>query len=358
MNKRLLNSLKRIACVAVVGFLASTCSIEMKADDLLKSNYDLGGMLNIYKETKDTLVLNGIEVKRDYITRNYNSYRKDIEYIVVHDTDNRDKGADAEMHTKYYQTNTRGASAHYTVDDGIIINNVREEHSAYHCGDGHGRNGITNSNSIGIEMCVNSDGDYDKTFKNTQTLVKHLMEKYDVPFDKVVMHRDASGKGCSRKMIEEDLWKTFKDGLRDDYDLTSDVKVIEDKETFALNESVDFLEEASWTSNVQSKLEQGTHVKLLGQDSQWSKVELISDTDDKKSGFVPNTSLESKESIGKAELKAPTYLRTNKSWSAAPYDIIVNANEELNVYETDSEWTLVAVNGTYGYISTDMLKMK
>ena len=35
----------------------------------------------------------------------------------------------------FYQNNKRGASAHYTVDEGAIINNVRDEHSAQHVGD-------------------------------------------------------------------------------------------------------------------------------------------------------------------------------------------------------------------------------
>lgn len=358
MNKRLLKNLRRIVCLTIVGFLASNSIVEMKADSLLHNNYDLSGMLDIYKETKNTLVINGIEVERNYITRNYSTYRKDIEYIVVHDTDNKSVGANAAMHTNYYQNNKRGASAHYTVDEGAIINNVRDEHSAQHVGDGKGKYGITNSNSIGVEMCVNADGDYDKAFKNTQALVKHLMEKYNIPIERVVKHQDASGKMCPKTMIEKGLWDTFKAGLVDNYDLSSDVDKDLETSTFTLNESVDLLKEASWTSESIVKLEKGTYVQLLGQDSQWSKVEMTSDTGDKKIGFVPNTTLEGKEALGKAELKVPTYLRVSKSWSAAPYDLLINNNEELDVYETDNEWTLVSYKGIYGYLSTDMLKMK
>lgn len=358
MNKRLLKNLRRIACLTVVGLLASNSIVEMKADSLLHNDYDLSGMLDIYKETKNTLVINGIEVERNYITRNYSTYRKDIKYIVVHDTDNKAVGANAAMHTNYYQNNTRGASAHYTVDDKAIVNNVRDEHSSQHVGDGKGKYGITNSNSIGVEMCVNADGDYDKAFKNTQALVKYLMEKYNIPIERVVKHQDASGKMCPKTMIEKGLWDTFKAGLVDNYDLSSDVDKDLETSSFTLNESVDLFKEASWISESIIKLEKGTYVQLLGQDSQWSKVEMTSDTGDKKIGFVPNTTIEGRKAISKAELKVPTYLRITKSWSAAPYDLLINSNEELDVYETDDEWTLVSYNGTYGYLSTDMLKMK
>ena len=210
-------------------------------------------------------------------------------------------------------------------------------------------------------MCVNSDGDFKKTFETTQELVKHLMSKYDIPPERVVMHRDASGKNCSRKMIEEGLWDDFKRGIGDkNYGPSEEEKSSMKGEDFSLNEDVDLYKEGSWTSEILGKLEADTRVKLLSQDSQWSEIELITEVDggngDKiKHGYVVNTSLESKESIGKGKLKLSTYLRVNKSWSSAPYDIIMSANDEVNVYDRDDEWTLVSVDGTYGYVSSDMI---
>ncbi|RKD25206.1 N-acetylmuramoyl-L-alanine amidase [Caminicella sporogenes DSM 14501] len=85
------------------------------------------------------------------------------------------------------------------------------------CGDGEGKYSITNHNSIGIEVCVNEDGDYDKAVENTVDLVKYLMEKHDVPLDRVVRHYDVSRKICPRSMSENNWgkWLEFKRKLRE-----------------------------------------------------------------------------------------------------------------------------------------------
>ena len=52
------------------------------------------------------------------------------------------------------------------VDDSNIIQTVDyTKNYSWHCGDGEGKYGITNKNSIGIEICVNSDGNYAKAFQ-------------------------------------------------------------------------------------------------------------------------------------------------------------------------------------------------
>lgn len=61
-------------------------------------------------------------------------------------------------------------------------------------GYGTALNGCTNYNSISIEMCVNSDGDFSKTLFNTIELVKELLRQY--PQAKVCRHWDVSRKNC------------------------------------------------------------------------------------------------------------------------------------------------------------------
>ena len=360
MKKR--NLQKVIASFAILGVVVAANTTTLNASTLLSSNnYDIKGMLNIYKENKDTLDINGIHVTRDYITRNYSDHRKKIEYIVIHDTDNRDPKADAAMHSSYYQNNKRGASAHYTVDDSHIVNNVREEDSAYHCGDGYGKNGITNSNSIGIEMCVNSDGDFSKTMRNAEELAKYLMHKYDLPPERVVMHRDASGKNCSRKMIEEGLWDDFKRAVGDSHygenegESTNDKKLKADT-VLTVKEDTNALKEGSWVSETLEQVKAGATVKLLSQDSQWSKVKLGTEFGEKV-GYILNTALAEKEVVAKGEVKTATYLRVSRNWSEAPYDIIVKAGDKVNVYELDKDWVQISINGTYGYIASDMINI-
>ena len=139
-----------------------------------------------------------------------------IKYIVVHDTGNSNRGAGAMAHFNYVNTNSRGASAHYFVDDKGIVQFVGDSRSAGAVGDGKGRFGITNRNSISVEMCINSDGDYNKTYFNTVELVKNLMVKFNVPIDRVVRHYDASRKSCPNHMKVDNWakWWKFKEDVK------------------------------------------------------------------------------------------------------------------------------------------------
>lgn len=150
-------------------------------------------------------------VKYNFSSRNNN----DIEYIVIHDTGNKSKGADANAHFNFFNTADRQSSAHYFVDDTQILRIIRDEDKSWHCGDGKGRYGIKNENSIGIEMCINSDGDFNKTVSNTIELTAYLMDKYNIDINNVVRHYDASRKICPNIMSKNNwmLWDEFKENL-------------------------------------------------------------------------------------------------------------------------------------------------
>src|SRR5690606_24633471 len=76
----------------------------------------------------------------------------------------------------------------------------------WHAGDGRGPG---NTKSIGIEICVNSDGDYEKAKENAAWLVRKLMKKLNIPIDRVVQHNRWSGKNCPRRMSAEGKWGHF-----------------------------------------------------------------------------------------------------------------------------------------------------
>lgn len=147
---------------------------------------------------------------------NYSRCGSRILYIVVHDTGNSSRGAGAMAHKNYVANNRRGASAHYFVDDSSIVQFVGDSRSAGAVGDGKGKYGITNRNSISVEMCINSDGDYNKTYFNTVELVKNLMLKFNVPLSRVVRHYDASRKSCPNHMKANNWskWWKFKEDIK------------------------------------------------------------------------------------------------------------------------------------------------
>ena len=139
-----------------------------------------------------------------------------IKYIVIHDTGNKSRGANADAHFNYFNSGDRGSSADFFVDDTQILQvNDYNKYYTWHCGDGNGKYGITNNNSIGVEICVNSDGNYDVAFNKTVELVKRLMSELNIHIDRVVRHYDASRKNCPASMSGNDwaLWETFKGQL-------------------------------------------------------------------------------------------------------------------------------------------------
>lgn len=151
-------------------------------------------------------------VKRNFSSRGKNPK---ILYLVIHDTGNTAAGANALNHRNYVGTNSRKASAHYFVDDHSIVQFVGDSFAAHAVGDGHGKYGITNQNSLNVEMCINSDGDYAKTYKNTVELTKNIMKKFNIPFERVVRHYDASRKNCPGHMSKNNwkAWWKFKEDI-------------------------------------------------------------------------------------------------------------------------------------------------
>ena len=145
-----------------------------------------------------------------------------IRYIVVHDTGNPSRGANATAHYNYFNGGDRSSSADFFVDDTqVLCVNDYYKYYTWHCGDGHGKYGITNRNSVGIEFCINVDSDRDKTLERTAQLVRELMQEINIPIDRVVRHYDASRKNCPQSMSGNGWaqWYKFKEKLKGE-DLT------------------------------------------------------------------------------------------------------------------------------------------
>ena len=115
-------------------------------------------------------------------------------YIVIHDTANENHNADADNHRKYFQKNDRSVSIHYVVDKDKVIHVLQDNYSAYHVGDRNNSSGDkTNYTTIGIELCVNdakNSKGWEKVKENGIALVAELMERYNIPLERVIMHKD------------------------------------------------------------------------------------------------------------------------------------------------------------------------
>lgn len=148
---------------------------------------------------KKQIVSNALKSKVGY---NGTNGRK---FITVHQTGNTSTGANAQAHADIQSRgNTRKAGWHYSVDDSLAIQSFEDTAQLWHCGDGRG-NG--NLNSIGIELCINADGNYKKTLENGAELVKLLMDRHNIPIENVRQHWHWSGKNCPAQI------RANKDGI-------------------------------------------------------------------------------------------------------------------------------------------------
>lgn len=149
-------------------------------------------------------------------------------YVTQHNTGNRRKGADAEMHTEYIDNTTGYVSWHFTVDDKQIIQELPIIENAWHAGDGG--IGPGNRKSIGIETCEHEGIDWQKAKENTWKLWLFLQQNVTTlvehPFKP---HRYFSGKYCPRRILDEG-WDKFMQDYKTftlEHTQMSDTEVIE-----------------------------------------------------------------------------------------------------------------------------------
>ncbi|MGE9880261.1 N-acetylmuramoyl-L-alanine amidase [Bacillus velezensis] len=153
-----------------------------------------------------------IKVIQDFIPvghHNRPGYAMNPVYITVHNTANTAKGANAAMHARYEKNPETPTSWHFTVDEKEIYQHLPLNENGWHAGDGN--RGTGNRKSIGIEICENSDGDFEKAVANAQWLIKKLMKEQGISLANVVPHQHWSGKYCPRKLL--DRWDSFKAGI-------------------------------------------------------------------------------------------------------------------------------------------------
>lgn len=154
-----------------------------------------------------------------------------VRAIIAHWTANTNRGADAMANRNYFNNGSpgiggtfRAASAHYCVDSDEIVQCLPDDEVGFHIGgsryrtDGMriiaGYKGLTpNYFAIGFEMCVNVDGDWNKTYNSSVNLAAHLLFKHNLTIKDLLRHYDITGKDCPKMMIAEKDWQKFKDAV-------------------------------------------------------------------------------------------------------------------------------------------------
>lgn len=135
------------------------------------------------------------------------SPNRTIKHIVIHYTATT---ASAQANCEYFGAANRDASADFFVNkDGSIYQFNKDIHNYYswHCGDGQGRYGITNQQSVGIENVSAGEDFTSQQISSLAGLVQMLMKQLNLPAQNVVRHYDASRKRCPLPYIDETKWK-------------------------------------------------------------------------------------------------------------------------------------------------------
>lgn len=126
-----------------------------------------------------------------------------IKYIVIHETGNPSSTANADAHNHYLESGGDGSTAwHYTVDDKLAYHHIPDDEIAYHAGRG-------NKYGIGIELCVNEGGDFEKTFDNGARLTAKLIDTYGLSVKSVKQHADFMEKNCPEHIRNDERWNEF-----------------------------------------------------------------------------------------------------------------------------------------------------
>lgn len=121
----------------------------------------------------------------------------------------------AKANAQYFYSADRQASANYFVDENEIWQVVEDSDAAWHIGAKKYYNSARNTNSIGIEMCCKKDskGNFyfePETVTRTIELTRYLMEKYNIPIERIARHYDCTGKLCPKPWVEnEKEWRDF-----------------------------------------------------------------------------------------------------------------------------------------------------
>lgn len=136
--------------------------------------------------------------------------------LVIHWTANTNPGSDADNNRNYFNNSGVAASAHYVVDDHQVVQCLPEDEMGYHVGAKkysskalQGLSDYPNDCTIGIEICVNEDGNFDETWKNAVALSADICRRHGWTGYDLWRHYDITGKDCPRFFVDDKTAAAF-----------------------------------------------------------------------------------------------------------------------------------------------------
>lgn len=133
--------------------------------------------------------------------------------VTIHETSNWSSGAGARMHALYLQGagQNNDVSWHYVVDSTTAYQCIPESEKSWHAGDT--ANGVGNASTISIEICDNSNGNFDQAMANAEWMAADILYRHSVYLvgGALFQHHDFSayGKNCPITIRDTNRWSEF-----------------------------------------------------------------------------------------------------------------------------------------------------
>lgn len=136
--------------------------------------------------------------------------------LVVHWTANTAETADADNNRNYFNFSGLAVSAHYIVDDKKVVQCLPEDEMAYHVGANRYMakaqkelSWYPNNCTLGVEICVNSRGNFKKTIENAAALCADICRRHGWTSKQLWRHYDVTGKDCPKFFVVDDTAKAY-----------------------------------------------------------------------------------------------------------------------------------------------------
>ncbi len=196
MHKKIKLNYKRIVTlIAILAAIFYGINVYLKKEEASKKSVFPEEVFGVKVSTQ--LIESGTEAR--------SGKTRKIKYIVIHETDNKAAGANASNHGIFLSKNNRTSTSwHYTVDDTEIYHHIPDNEVANHAATKDG-----NLYGIGIELCVNEDGNFNKTFENGAKLVAYLLKEYELKPSAIKTHNNFSGKDCPHNILKDNRMLEF-----------------------------------------------------------------------------------------------------------------------------------------------------
>lgn len=133
-----------------------------------------------------------------------------IKYFVVHYTGGT---GSAKNNCIYFATANRKASADFFIDKNGPIweyNNILDGYYTWHCGDGGGKRGIANANSVSVEVVSGGEDFTAAQVRALGDLYAHICSVLGRKLE-VVRHYDASRKSCPAPYVGASKWAALRE---------------------------------------------------------------------------------------------------------------------------------------------------